>query len=89
MTGNGSLHREISIKDYGPQIEPFLEPFKTWIDSGVKLVAQGYGARARDTEIARNPYQSEGWRLRRAYAYLLNQVLSGRRFLRFVTGTYA
>ena len=34
------------IKDYGPQIEPFIEPFKTWIESDVKLVGQHYGAGA-------------------------------------------
>ncbi|MCZ6769043.1 MAG: amidohydrolase family protein, partial [Acidobacteria bacterium] len=31
------------IADYGPQIEPFIIPFKTWIDSGVKLVGQHHG----------------------------------------------
>ncbi|MCH7803043.1 MAG: amidohydrolase family protein [Acidobacteria bacterium] len=41
------------IKDYGPQIEPFILPFKTWLDSGVKLVGQHYGARARDQGTAR------------------------------------
>ena len=41
------------IKDYGPQIEPFILPFKTWLDSGVKLVGQHFGARARDQETAR------------------------------------
>ena len=41
------------IKDYGPQIEPFILPFKTWIDSGVKLVGQHYGARARDQGTVR------------------------------------
>ena len=34
------------IADYGPEIEPFIEPFKTWIDSGVKLVGQHYGSGA-------------------------------------------
>ncbi|MCK5352773.1 amidohydrolase family protein, partial [bacterium] len=34
------------IADYGPQIESFLLPFKTYIDSGVKLVGQHYGSRA-------------------------------------------
>ena len=32
------------IADYGPQIEPFIIPFKTWIDSGVKLVGQHHGS---------------------------------------------
>ena len=32
------------IKDYGPQIEPYILPFKTWIESGVKLVGQHYGS---------------------------------------------
>ena len=41
------------IKDYGPQIEPFILPFKTWLDSGVKLVGQHFGARARDQGTAR------------------------------------
>ncbi len=31
------------IRDYGEQIQPFILPFKTWIDSGVKLVGQSYG----------------------------------------------
>ena len=34
------------IKDYGPQIDPFVLPFKTWIESGVKLVGQHYGSGA-------------------------------------------
>ena len=34
------------IGDYGPQIDDFILPFKTWIDSGVKLVGQHYGTRA-------------------------------------------
>ncbi|MBI2822042.1 MAG: amidohydrolase family protein, partial [Acidobacteria bacterium] len=33
------------VKDYGPQIEPFILPFKTWIDSGVKLVGQHWAIR--------------------------------------------
>jgi predicted amidohydrolase YtcJ len=36
------------INDYGPQIESFLLPFKTYIESGVKLVGQHYGSRATD-----------------------------------------
>lgn len=28
------------VKDYGPEIEPFILPFNTWIKSGVKLVGQ-------------------------------------------------
>ncbi len=31
------------IKDYGEAIQPFILPFKTWLDSGVKLVGQSYG----------------------------------------------
>ncbi len=31
------------VRDYGEQIQPFILPFKTWIDSGVKLVGQHYG----------------------------------------------
>ncbi len=31
------------IRDYGEQIQPFMLPFKTWIESGVKLVGQSYG----------------------------------------------
>jgi predicted amidohydrolase YtcJ len=37
------------LKDYGPQtptILEFVEPFKTWIDSGVALVGQHYGGGA-------------------------------------------
>ncbi|MBI2822320.1 MAG: amidohydrolase family protein [Acidobacteria bacterium] len=33
------------IKDYGPQMDAFILPFKTWIDSGVKLVGQHWGSR--------------------------------------------
>jgi predicted amidohydrolase YtcJ len=35
------------IADYGPQIEPFILPIKTWIESGVKVVGQHYGGGAR------------------------------------------
>ena len=31
------------VRDYGPQMNDFVLPFKTWIDSGVKLVGQHYG----------------------------------------------
>jgi predicted amidohydrolase YtcJ len=34
------------IADYGPAIEPFILPFKTYIESGVKLVGQHYGGGA-------------------------------------------
>ena len=36
------------IKDYGPQMNDFMLPFKTWIDSGVKLVGQHWGSGARN-----------------------------------------
>ncbi len=32
------------IKDYGEQIQPFIIPFKTWIEAGVKVVGQHYGS---------------------------------------------
>ena len=32
------------IRDYGDSIQPFILPFKTWIESGVKLVGQHYGS---------------------------------------------
>ena len=35
------------VKDYGPQIEPYILPFRTWIESGVKLVGQHYGGGAQ------------------------------------------
>jgi predicted amidohydrolase YtcJ len=35
------------IKDYGPQIEDFLLPFNTYINSGVKLVGQHFGSGSR------------------------------------------
>ena len=35
------------IADYGPQIEPFIIPFRTWIQSGVKVVGQHFGAGTR------------------------------------------
>ncbi|MBI2821722.1 MAG: amidohydrolase family protein [Acidobacteria bacterium] len=34
------------VKDYGPEIESFILPFRTWIESGVKLVGQHYGGGA-------------------------------------------
>lgn len=34
------------LADYGPKVEPFIEPWKTWIESGVKLVGQSYGSGA-------------------------------------------
>ena len=34
------------IADYGPAVEPFILPFKTYIESGVKLVGQHYGGGA-------------------------------------------
>jgi len=35
------------IADYGPQIEPFILPFRTWIESGVKVVGQHFGGGTR------------------------------------------
>jgi predicted amidohydrolase YtcJ len=32
------------IADYGPEIDKFIEPWKTWIESGVKLVGQSWGS---------------------------------------------
>ena len=32
------------VRDYGDSIQEFILPFKTWIDSGVKLVGQHYGS---------------------------------------------
>ena len=34
------------IADYGPQIESFILPYRTWIESGVKVVGQHYGGGA-------------------------------------------
>ena len=34
------------IADYGPQINDFLLPFRTWIESGVRLVGAHYGGGA-------------------------------------------
>ncbi|MBI2822620.1 MAG: amidohydrolase family protein [Acidobacteria bacterium] len=34
------------IRDYGPEIDSFVLPFKTWINSGVRLVGQHYGSGA-------------------------------------------
>ena len=34
------------IKDYGPQMNDFILPMKTWIESGVKIVGQHYGGGA-------------------------------------------
>ena len=31
------------VADYGEQIQPFILPFKTWIEEGVKLVGQSWG----------------------------------------------
>ncbi len=31
------------VKDYGEQIQPFIQPYKTWIEAGVKLVGQSWG----------------------------------------------
>src|SRR5262249_22273922 len=28
------------LQDYGPKVEPFMEPVKTWLDNGVKVVGQ-------------------------------------------------
>ena len=35
------------IKDYGPQMNSFILPMKTWIESGVKIVGQHYGGGAQ------------------------------------------
>jgi predicted amidohydrolase YtcJ len=43
------------IEDYGPQIEKFIEPFNTWIKSGVKLVGQHYGTGAE--RVGRRNFQ--------------------------------
>jgi predicted amidohydrolase YtcJ len=32
------------VRDYGDDIQEFILPFKTWIESGVKLVGQHYGS---------------------------------------------
>jgi hypothetical protein len=32
------------VRDYDEQIQPFVISFKTWIDSGVKVVGQHYGS---------------------------------------------
>ncbi len=34
------------MADYGPQIESFILPYRTWIESGVKVVGQHYGGGA-------------------------------------------
>ncbi len=34
------------VEDYGPQINDFFLPFKTWIESDVQLVGQHWGSRA-------------------------------------------
>lgn len=34
------------VTDYGPQINDFILPLKTWIESGVKVVGQHYGGGA-------------------------------------------
>ena len=34
------------IKDYGPQINDFILPMKTWIESGIKIAGQHYGGGA-------------------------------------------
>ncbi len=47
------------IKDYGPQtpnIEDFFIPFKTWIESGVRLVGQHYGAGATSSSEFKPPF---------------------------------
>ncbi len=36
------------INDYGPQIEPFIQPLKTYVDSGVQLTGQHFGGGARN-----------------------------------------
>ena len=36
------------IADYGPQIESFILPYRTWIEAGVKVVGQHYGGGAFD-----------------------------------------
>lgn len=35
---------EAWIRDYGPQIEKFIQPLKTYIDTGIKLCGQAFGA---------------------------------------------
>ncbi len=47
------------IKDYGPQtpnIEEFFIPFRTWIESGVQLVGQHYGAGAFSGSERKPPF---------------------------------
>ena len=41
------------IKDYGPQMNDYMLPFRTWIDSGVKLVGQHWGSGARNAGTQR------------------------------------
>ena len=47
------------IADYGPQIEPFILPIKTWIESGLNVVGQNTGGPG--------PFHSEWLLMRRAF----------------------
>ncbi|MBI2822795.1 MAG: amidohydrolase family protein, partial [Acidobacteria bacterium] len=49
---------EAWISDYGPEIAPFVKPFKTWIDSGVKLVGQSWGYSVPGTMGFRPPFSN-------------------------------
>ena len=57
------------IKDYGPQIEDFLLPFNTYIESGVKLVGQHYGASSRrhGTQRFQPPFYQQWLAVSRKY----------------------
>ncbi|MBI2821257.1 MAG: amidohydrolase family protein [Acidobacteria bacterium] len=44
------------INDYGPQIDPFIIPFKTWIESGINLVGQHWNVSRPGTADFKPPF---------------------------------
>lgn len=65
--GTSMAEAPLWIKDYGPEIEPFIRPFKTWIDSGVKVVGQSWGFSTPGTMGFRSPFSNLWMAVTRKY----------------------
>ena len=65
--GTSMAEAPLWIRDYGPEIEPFIRPFKTWIDSGVKVVGQSWGYSVPGTMSFRPPFSNPWMAVTRRY----------------------
>jgi hypothetical protein len=65
--GTSMAEAPLWIADYGPSIEPFIRPFKTWIESGVKVVGQSWGYSVPGTMSFRSPFTNTWMAITRKY----------------------